>query len=79
MYFFDFRKVREGISSIIKDLFVREDTDRKELIRRCIIAAVWFFLSVFLGKLRNIDVRIFNGLFIFVRVAIRFVGTYISH
>lgn len=67
---------REGISSIIKDLFVREDTDHKELIRRCIIAAVWFFLSVFLavvipnigavidilGSLAAIFIFIFPGL-----------------
>jgi len=40
---------REGISSIVKDLFIREDSARKEMIRRVVIASVWFVLTVVLA------------------------------
>ncbi|XP_023348632.1 putative sodium-coupled neutral amino acid transporter 7 isoform X2 [Eurytemora carolleeae] len=40
---------REAISTIIKDLFVTEETRTKEKFRRYIIAIVWFALSVVLG------------------------------
>ena len=34
----------------VKDMFVSEDTANKEWTRRCIIASVWFILSLILGK-----------------------------
>jgi len=40
---------REGISCLVKDIFIKEDTPRKELIRRYVIATTWFVLSVVLA------------------------------
>lgn len=40
---------REGISTLVKDLFIKEDSPKKELIRRYIIATIWFILSVILA------------------------------
>jgi len=46
---------REGISTLIKDMFVSEDSARKELVRRFSIAAIWFTLSVIMAvKIPNI-------------------------
>ena len=40
---------REGLSTIIKDLFIKEDTEGKELVRRCIIVTVWFISTIILS------------------------------
>jgi len=40
---------REGMSTIIKDLFITEDTPAKEKFRRYLIASVWFVLSILLA------------------------------
>eukprot|EP00088_Acartia_fossae_P013806 TRINITY_DN17302_c0_g1_i6.p1 TRINITY_DN17302_c0_g1~~TRINITY_DN17302_c0_g1_i6.p1 ORF type:complete len:489 (-),score=35.35 TRINITY_DN17302_c0_g1_i6:173-1639(-) len=40
---------REGISSLVKDLFVREDSVIKERLRRITIATLWFILSILLA------------------------------
>jgi hypothetical protein len=40
---------REAISTIVKESFIQEDTTRKELTRRCIIAVTWFLASVILA------------------------------
>jgi len=46
---------REGISTLIKDMFVSEDSARKEMVRRFSIAAIWFTLSVIMAvKIPNI-------------------------
>ena len=37
---------REAISTIIKDTMIREDSERKEKIRRVIIATVWFVATL---------------------------------
>jgi len=37
---------REALSTIVKDLFVQEDTERKEQIRRYVIATVWFVATL---------------------------------
>eukprot|EP00091_Calanus_sinicus_P003259 TRINITY_DN1341_c0_g1_i3.p1 TRINITY_DN1341_c0_g1~~TRINITY_DN1341_c0_g1_i3.p1 ORF type:complete len:172 (-),score=38.35 TRINITY_DN1341_c0_g1_i3:328-780(-) len=40
---------REGLSTIIKDLFITNDTPGKEKFRRCSIATVWFAATVLLA------------------------------
>lgn len=40
---------REGINSLVKDLFIREDTETKEKVRRVGIASLWFGLSLVLA------------------------------
>jgi sodium-coupled neutral amino acid transporter 7/8 len=40
---------REGISTLIKDLFISEDSKTKEIIRRICIASTWFVLSIILA------------------------------
>jgi len=40
---------REGLSTIIKDLFIKEDTEGKELVRRCTIVTVWFISTIILS------------------------------
>lgn len=37
---------REALSTIIKDCFITEDTERKELVRRYIIAILWFIATL---------------------------------
>merc|ERR1712025_909254 len=37
---------REGMSTIIKDLFIKEDSPTKEKLRRVIIATVWFICTL---------------------------------
>ena len=37
---------REGMSTIIKDLFVKDDTPGKEKFRRYLIATIWFICSL---------------------------------
>ena len=41
---------REGTSSLVRELFIKEDSPRKEMVRRCSIATIWFILSVVMGK-----------------------------
>ena len=40
---------REGMSTIIKDLFIKEDSPAKEKLRRGIIATVWFILTLIMA------------------------------
>ena len=37
---------REALSTIVKDIFLEEDGERKELIRRYIIATAWFVATL---------------------------------
>eukprot|EP00092_Neocalanus_flemingeri_P031792 GFUD01034536.1.p1 GENE.GFUD01034536.1~~GFUD01034536.1.p1 ORF type:complete len:483 (+),score=120.87 GFUD01034536.1:70-1518(+) len=67
---------REGISTIIKDLFVKDDTPEKEKFRRYLIATVWFACSLvmaieipdigavinMLGSLAAIFIFVFPGI-----------------
>jgi len=63
---------REGLSTIIKDLFISNDTPGKEKFRRCLIATVWFVATVLLAiEIPNIGAVIhilgsFAAIFIFV-------------
>jgi sodium-coupled neutral amino acid transporter 7/8 len=40
---------REGISSLVKDLCISEDSSTKEMLRRGSIATIWFILSIILA------------------------------
>ena len=67
---------REGMSTIIKDLFIKNDTPAKEKFRRYAIATVWFISSMvmaieipnmgavinMLGSLAAIFIFVFPGL-----------------
>ena len=67
---------REGLSTIIKDLFIAEDTPGKEKFRRFLIATLWFVGSVImaveipdigavidvLGSLASIFIFVFPGI-----------------
>ena len=37
---------REALSTIVKDALVTQDSERKELVRRCIIATIWFVATL---------------------------------
>eukprot|EP00092_Neocalanus_flemingeri_P002067 GFUD01002206.1.p1 GENE.GFUD01002206.1~~GFUD01002206.1.p1 ORF type:complete len:526 (-),score=56.45 GFUD01002206.1:45-1622(-) len=63
---------REGLSSIVKDLFVKDDTPSKEKTRRYTIATIWFVATILLAiEIPNIGAVIhvlgsFAAIFIFV-------------
>jgi len=63
---------REGLSTIIKDLFINDDTPSKEKFRRCTIATIWFVASILIAiEIPNIGAVInvlgsFAAIFIFV-------------
>ena len=40
---------REGMSTIVKDLFIKDDTPAKEKFRRYVIATIWFICSLVLA------------------------------
>merc|ERR1712142_510502 len=40
---------REGMSTIIKDLFITEDSPTKEKLRRFVIATIWFICSLIMA------------------------------
>jgi len=70
---------REALSTIVKDIFLEEDSERKELIRRYIIATAWFVATLvfaievpdigivinLLGSLAAIFIFTFPGLCLF--------------
>ena len=63
---------REGLATIIKDIFVTNDTPSKEKFRRCVIASVWFVATILLAiEIPSIGVVIhilgsFAAIFIFI-------------
>ena len=63
---------REGLSTIVKEIFVKVDSDSKEKVRRYVIASIWFLATIILAiEIPNIGSVIdilgsFAAIFIFV-------------